>query len=48
MTKNNLDELNNNKEEVPLFNTWRRWYLLVATCFLLSVTLFYLFTKYFE
>lgn len=35
------------KEKVPLFKSWRRWYFFVIGVLLLLILLFNLFTNYF-
>ena len=38
----------NEKESIPLFKSWRTWYLVVAGNLVLMIILFYIFTKVFE
>lgn len=42
-----MSSSNNDKEQVPLFKTWRGWYLMVILALLILIVLFYFFTKRF-
>jgi len=35
------------KNKIPLFSSWRRWYLFVIMALLLLIIFFVWFTKYF-
>lgn len=41
-------EHNNDPELPPMFKTWRGLYIFVLVNLVVMITLFYLFTKYFE
>ena len=36
------------KEKVPVFKTWSKWYVFVAFFLVLLIILFYLITKHFS
>jgi hypothetical protein len=38
----------NQQEKVPLFKSWKNWYLLVVAFLILLIMLFFLFTKTFS
>jgi hypothetical protein len=49
---NNMEEEKNiadqaEKERIPVFSSWRNWYLFVVGFLAFQIFLFYLFTKYF-
>lgn len=37
----------NEDEKVPLFKSWRQWYIFLVAFLVLLIILFYLFTKKF-
>jgi hypothetical protein len=36
------------KEDIPVFKSWRSWYVLVIGSLIGLIIFFYVFTKYFE
>ena len=36
------------KDDIPVFKSWRSWYLLVIGALIGLIIFFYFFTKYFE
>jgi hypothetical protein len=42
-----MNELNTEKNDIPLFSTWTGWYLFVIGFLLLLIGIFYWLTKYF-
>lgn len=36
------------ENKVPVFTSWRSWYVLVIFSLVLLIVFFYVFTKYFE
>lgn len=36
------------KEKIPLFNTWRQWYILLVVVLIILIAFFSWFTKYFS
>ncbi len=39
---------NNDKEQPPLFRTWKGWYWLVVIFLAIEIVLFYFFTNHFS
>ena len=46
MTETKLPDAN--EPDVPLFKTWRAWYILIIVFLLLLIGFFYFFTKQFS
>ena len=36
------------KDDIPVFKSWRSWYILVIGALIALIIFFYFFTKYFE
>jgi len=40
--------MDENKHNVPFFNSWKTWYMVVIGFLIVLIILFYLFTKHFS